>query len=302
MIHGDLPAQIKQWRIEPGTKVKLADYDTSWAGDPSRPKDERRAHAETLLDHDINQLRKDQDVLYAADRWSVLVILQAMDAAGKDGVIKHVMSGLNPAGCQVHSFKQPSREELDHDFLWRSACRLPERGRIGIFNRSYYEELLVVRVHPGLIVNQRIPDADPTSDRFWKHRYDSINEFERHLTRNGTLVLKFFLHVSKEKQHERLLKRLTDPAKHWKFTAGDLAERARWDDYLRAYEKAITATSTKWAPWHIIPADYKWVTRTLVAKFLALAIEGLELSYPEVSEEQKSAIAEARAELEAEQQ
>ncbi len=291
---------IEPWRVKPGAAIRLRDYDSGWAGDPDRPKEERRQLAEELLTQDVSELQKAQDVLYASNSWSILVVLQAMDAAGKDGLIKHVMSGVNPAGCQVFSFKQPSAEELDHDFLWRSALRLPERGRIGIFNRSYYEDVIVVRVHPLLVEKQRIPRAEPTRERFWNDRYESINQFERHLTRNGTRVVKFFLHVSKQEQHKRILKRLRDPNKHWKFSPSDLAERAHWDDYMRVYEQAISATSTKWAPWHIIPADHKWVTRAMVSRVLTDAIEELNLEYPKVTEDQRQAIEEARDQFESE--
>ena len=229
-----------------------------------------------------------------------------MDAAGKDGMIKHVMSGLNPQGCQVFAFKQPSDEELDHTFLWRCMKALPERGRIGIFNRSYYEETLVVRVHPELLGYQRLPvlaqqkpGADP-GDAFWRERFEDINAFERHLTRNGTVVLKLFLHVSKEEQRRRFLDRLKTPSKQWKFSAADLPERARWDDYMRAYEATLSATSTEWAPWYVIPADHKWMARALVAGILTSTIEGLDLHFPEPSSEEKSALEEARRQLEAE--
>ena len=250
---------IEQFRVPHGKSIQLKDYDPGWAGDTKRPTAERKRFAETLLSQDVSAMAKAQDRLYAADTWSILFVFQAMDAAGKDSTIKHVMSGVNPQGCQVYSFKHPSAQELDHDFLWRYARAVPERGRIGIFNRSYYEEVLVVRVHPDLVQAERIPDAKLDED-FWADRYADINAFERHLTRNGTIILKFFLHVSKDEQRKRFLKRLKDPRKHWKFSAGDLGERARWDDYMNAYEAAISTTSTKWAPWYIIPADHKWVT------------------------------------------
>jgi PPK2 family polyphosphate:nucleotide phosphotransferase len=227
------------------------------------------------------------------------MVFQAMDAAGKDGTIKHVMSGVNPQGCQVFSFKQPSAEELDHNFLWRYTRALPERGRIGIFNRSYYEDVLVVRVHPELVRAQHIPNAE-YNDAFWEGRYKDINALERHLARNGTVILKFFLHVSKTEQRKRFLKRLEDPTKHWKFSAADLAEREFWDAYQGAYEDAINATSTKWAPWYIIPADHKWVTRGLVARILVSAINKLDIAYPEVSPEKQVAIEQARQQLQAE--
>jgi PPK2 family polyphosphate:nucleotide phosphotransferase len=222
-----------------------------------------------------------------------------MDAAGKDGTIKHVMSGVNPQGCQVYSFKHPSAEELNHNFLWRCMKALPERGRIGIFNRSYYEEVLIVKVHPELLVAQHVPDARP-NDKLWKKRYDDINRFERHLTRNGTKVLKFFLHISKDEQRKRFLERVDDPKKHWKFSPADLAERERWDDYMRVYEEALCATSTKWAPWYVVPADHKWVSRTMVAAIITRVVDSLNLSYPEVTPAQAQQIAEAKRRLEAE--
>ena len=236
-----------------------------------------------MLSQDVSKLAEAQDRLYAANRWSILIILQAMDAAGKDGTIKHVMSGVNPQGCQVFSFKHPSAEELDHNFLWRYAKALPERGRIGIFNRSYFEEVLVVRVHPELVKAERVPDVK-IDDDFWADRFADINAFERHLTRNGTVILKFFLHISKDEQRKRLIKRLKDPRNTGSFRAADIAERAFWNDYMKAYEEAISATSTKWAPWHIIPADHKWVSRALVARIVTAAIESLDLQYPEVSD------------------
>ena len=223
-----------------------------------------------------------------------------MDAAGKDSTIKHVMSGVNPQGCQVYSFQHPSHEELQHDFMWRCARVLPERGRIGIFNRSYYEEVLIVKVHPDLVKAQRIPDADPGKKKFWQGRYEDINHFERHLTRNGMVILKFFLHISKEEQRRRFLERLNDPAKHWKFSPADVAERAYWDEYMRAYEDALTETSTDWAPWYVIPADHKWVTRALVATAVVRVIRALDLRYPEPTPQLREQIAEALRLLEKE--
>jgi PPK2 family polyphosphate:nucleotide phosphotransferase len=295
----DVDDLIGQVRVPHGRSIQLKDYDPGWAGDPARPKAERKRLAEEVLTQDVTALAEAQDRLYAADRWSILIVLQAMDAAGKDSTIKHVMSGVNPQGCEVTSFKQPSAEELDHNFLWRYARRAPERGRIGIFNRSYYEEVLVVRVHPELARAERIPESEVDGD-FWADRYDDINAFERHLTRNGTTVLKFFLHISREEQRKRFLKRLKDPRKHWKFSAADLAERGFWDDYMKAYEDAINATSTKHAPWHIIPADHKWVSRALVARIITRSLESLDLRYPEVTDEQRAVIEEARKQLEGE--
>jgi PPK2 family polyphosphate:nucleotide phosphotransferase len=289
---------INQWRVQPKTSIQLKDFDPGWTGDPKLPKPQRKQFAEDALSQDVSALTEAQTRLYASDTWAILIVLQAMDAAGKDGTIKHVMSGVNPQGCEVYSFKHPSAQELDHNFLWRYARAVPERGRIGVFNRSYYEEVLVVRVHPELVGAERIPDVKFDED-FWASRYDDINAFERHLTRNGTVILKFFLHVSKDEQRKRLLKRLKDPKKHWKFSAADIAERDFWDDYMKAYEAAISATSTKWAPWYIIPADHKWVSRALVARIVTSTIESLDLQYPEVTKEQQTLIAEARKQLQA---
>jgi PPK2 family polyphosphate:nucleotide phosphotransferase len=290
---------IEQCRVRPGKSIRLKDFDPAWAGDPELPKPERKRFAQEALSQDVSALAEAQDRLYASDTWAILIILQAMDAAGKDSTIKHVMSGVNPQGCEVHSFKHPSAQELDHNFLWRYARAVPERGRIGVFNRSYYEEVLVVRVHPELVAAERIPDAK-VDDEFWTNRHDDISAFERHLTRNGTVVLKFFLHLSKNEQRKRLLKRLNDPKKHWKFSAADIAERAYWDDYIKAYEEAISATSSKWAPWYIIPADHKWVSRALVARIVTSAIDSLDLRYPEVTDEQRTLIAQSKVQLEAE--
>lgn len=289
---------LEKFRVEPGKKFRLKDHNPAWDGDDDVPKAERKEFAEKILTQDVSALAEAQQMLYADDSWSVLAIFQAMDAAGKDGTIKHVMSGINPQGCQVYAFKQPSHEELDHSFLWRCMVRLPERGRIGIFNRSYYEEVLVVKVHPELVAGQRIPGADPKDKEFWEHRYDDINAFERHLARNGTAIVKFFLNVSQEEQHSRFLERINDPAKHWKFSASDLAESDRWDDYMAAYEECLGATSTKWAPWYVIPADRKWVTRAVVAVILTETIKSLDLKWPKVTGEQKRAIAEAKKRLE----
>lgn len=261
---------------------------------------QRKQAAEQLLLQDVSALAEAQELLYAADSWALLVILQGMDASGKDSTIKHVLSGVNPQGCQVTSFAHPSAAELEHTFLWRCIQALPERGKIGIFNRSYYEEVLIVRVHPELVQAQRIPGADPRRKSFWQQRYEDINQLERHLARNGTAIVKFFLHMSREKQRERLLARLSDPKKLWKFQPSDLVARALWDDYMAAYEDCLTATSTPWAPWYIIPADHRWVTRALVAAILVHTIHSLDLRWPEVSEAQRQAIAEARRQLEAE--
>jgi len=291
---------VKQFRVEPGEKFRLKDHDPGWDGDDDVPKAERKKIAQEVLTQDVSALAEAQELLYASDTWSLLVIFQAIDAAGKDGTIKHVMSGVNPQGVQVYSFKHPSAEELDHDFLWRCNKALPERGRIGIFNRSYYEEVLIVKVHPEMVSAERIPGADPEDEKFWERRYASINSFEKHLARNGTAIVKFFLNVSQDEQRQRFLDRINEPAKHWKFNAADLAERAYWDDYMRAYEECLTATSTKHAPWYVIPADHKWVTRAAVAIVLIETIRGLDLKWPKITDQQKKQIDEAKRLLEAE--
>jgi PPK2 family polyphosphate:nucleotide phosphotransferase len=290
---------LKKFRVQPGKKFRLKDHDPAWSGNEDVPKAERKEFAEKILTQDVKELAEEQEKLYASDTWSLLVIFQAMDAAGKDGTIKHVMSGINPQGCQVYSFKQPSHEELDHTFLWRCMRALPERGRIGIFNRSYYEEVLVIKVHPELVATQRIPDSQPDKE-FWRHRYDDINNFEAHLSRNGTKVVKFFLNVSKDEQRQRFLDRINDPEKHWKFSAGDIAERAHWNEYMRAYEECLEETSTDDAPWYVIPADHKWVSRALVAVILTETIRSLDVDWPEVTAQQKNAITEAKRALEGE--
>ena len=293
---------LKKFRVTGEKKFRLKDHDPAWTGEGKKlSKKEAARIAEELRTEDVPVLAEMQNLLYASDQWSVLLVFQAMDAAGKDGTIRHVMSGVNPQGCQVFSFKQPSREELDHNYLWRYSNCLPERGRIGIFNRSYYEEVLVVRVHPELVRFQRIPDVEVGKD-LWKQRYKDIRNFEEHLSRNGTLVLKFFLNVSKQEQRRRFLDRINDPEKHWKFSPQDLTERGYWKQYMEAYEEAINSTSTKQAPWYVIPADNKWVTRALVAKVIIRAIKKLNLKYPEVGEEQLAAIEEARKSLEGEAQ
>jgi PPK2 family polyphosphate:nucleotide phosphotransferase len=289
---------IERCRVRPGTTVCLKDYDPAWTGEEKESKAVAKKDARSALSEDLKKLAEAQDLLYAANSWSVLIILQAMDAAGKDSTIKHVMSGVNPQGCQVYSFKHPSDEELEHDFLWRCARVLPERGRIGIFNRSYYEEVLIVKVHPELLHYEHLPQADPEDKKFWKGRYKDINGFERHLVRSGTLILKFFLHLSREEQRRRFLERVNDPAKHWKFAPSDLAERALWDEYTRAYEGMLTATSTKWAPWYVIPADHKWATRVLVANIVVSSIHALDLSYPELTPDKREQLKEARRLLE----
>jgi PPK2 family polyphosphate:nucleotide phosphotransferase len=287
------------FRVSPQQKVRLRDHDPAWAAKEEfqeLKRKELKARAVDYLARSCEALAEAQENLYAADCHSVLIVLQAMDAAGKDGTIKHVMSGVNPQGCQVFSFKKPSAEELDHNFLWRYMKALPERGRIGIFNRSYYEDVLVVRVHPELLGGQRLPGAKD-SKAFWEDRYDDINRFERHLVRNGTLILKFFLNVSKKAQRERFAERLEDPSKHWKFSFSDLEERRHWDAYQDAFEQMLGQTSTKWAPWWVVPADNKWVTRALVAGIVTEGIKGLGDRPPEVSAEQGRRLAQARREL-----
>jgi PPK2 family polyphosphate:nucleotide phosphotransferase len=296
MIRKDI---IDLFRVPPGKRIRLQDHDTGWAQTKEMKelgKAEIKQRARTILEKNLANLAEAQELLYADDRYAVLVILQAMDAAGKDGTIKHVMSGVNPQGCQVFSFKKPSAEELDHTFLWRCMKCLPERGRIGIFNRSYYEDVLVVKVHPELLEHQQLPPGKRDKS-FWQARYDDINAFERHLVRNGTVLLKFFLHVSKEEQKRRFLERLERPEKHWKFSTSDLAERGYWDRYMEVYEDALSATSTDWAPWYIVPADHKWVTRAVVADILTSTIQALDLKYPEVTAAQRKALAEARKRL-----
>jgi PPK2 family polyphosphate:nucleotide phosphotransferase len=271
------PKLIKRFRIDQPSKFRLAAFDPADCCGLQIEKDE----AKTLLADGVKQLGELQERLYAQDRWAVLAIFQAMDAAGKDGAIKHVMSGINPQGVQVFSFKAPSPQELDHDFMWRTTINLPERGRIGIFNRSYYEEVLVVRVHEELLARQKLPPGLVTKD-IWKERFEDICAFERYLARNGTLILKFFLHVSKEEQRRRFLDRLEEPAKRWKFSMGDVAERKLWDQYMDACQDMIRHTSTAAAPWYVVPADNKWFARLLVAGALVDAMERLELEFPKV--------------------
>ncbi len=290
---------IDRLKVTPGKRFRLKGHDPGWAQTDELKESGKEAvklRAKEILDENLTELEAAQNLLYADDRYSVLIVLQAMDAAGKDGTIKHVMSGVNPQGCQVFSFKKPSTEELDHNFLWRYMRCLPERGRIGIFNRSYYEDVLVVKVHPELLDEARLPPGK-RGKSFWNDRYEDINAFEKHLTRNGTAILKLFLNVSKKEQKRRFLERLENPEKHWKFSASDLAERAHWDEYMEAYEQALTATSTESAPWYVIPADHKWATRALVAELLIATMRSLDLRYPEVTGAQRKALAEARVRL-----
>ena len=281
------------YRVTKGKKFRLKDVDP---GDTGDLKAEDKPRAQEALRMGVQAMAELQDVLYAQDRWSVLLIFQAMDAAGKDGTIKHVMSGVNPQGCQVASFKAPTSDDLDHDYLWRCMKQLPERGRIGIFNRSYYEETLVVRVHPEFLAGQKLPPECVTK-HIWRERFEDIRAFERYLTRNGTIVRKFFLHVSREEQEKRFLERLEQPEKNWKFSANDVKERAFWKDYMRAYEDTIRETATEDAPWYVVPADNKWFTRAVVAAAVIDALGSRHLHYPRVTAAQRRELAAARATL-----
>jgi PPK2 family polyphosphate:nucleotide phosphotransferase len=292
---------VERMLVPPGKSVKLKDFDPDWLLTKemeSLGKERAKEQSESLLEQSRRGLIEAQDLLYASDTYAVLIELQGLDAAGKDGVIKHAMSGVNPQGCEVHPFKQPTPEEKAHDFLWRYRKCTPVRRNIVIFNRSYYEDVIVVRVHPDML-----PAALGEPDRsFWEHRFEAINALEHLLVRERTVVLKFFLHISKEEQRKRLLKRLKDPTKHWKFSRSDLAERSFWDEYTEAYEDALAATSTKKAPWYVVPSDHKWVARTAVAAITTHAIRSLDLKFPEPTPEQLAAIAAARARLENEKE
>ncbi len=288
--------------VEPGKPAHLDRRDPVWAGGPQfghLSPDELKAKAQAELARSVEALEAAHELLWASDRYGRLIVLPAMDAAGKDGTIRHVMSGVNPQGVDVYAFKQPSAEELGHDFLWRAAKALPARGRIAIFNRSHYEDVIAVRVHPEWLERQHLAPG-PHGGAFWMERYESINAFERHIERNGTKIVKLFLHVSKQEQRKRLLARLDHPEKEWKFSATDLAERAHWDEYMQAFEDAISATSTPWAPWYVIPADRKPLMRALAASIIVETVGALGLCWPEVSEEQRAANAQARRSLEAE--
>ena len=270
-----LTKMVKRFRVHKPDNFRLSEIDPA----DTCGLDLEKAEAKAMLANGVERLANLQEKLYAQNRWAVLAVFQAMDAAGKDGAIKHVMSGVNPQGCQVHAFKAPSHEELDHDFLWRIAKALPERGRIGIFNRSHYEEVLVARVHPEILARQRLSTAGKD---IWDERFKSIRAFERHLARNGTLILKFFLHVSKEEQRQRFLARLEEPGKRWKFEMGDVAERKLWDKYMHAYEDAIRHTSRPEAPWYVVPADNKWFSRLIIAEAMVEAMENLKLEFPRI--------------------
>ena len=282
------------FRVTDGKNFRLKQVDPA---DTLHLDSEDKPKAQQALAAGVELLSNLQDTLYAQDRWAVLIIFQAMDAAGKDGAIKHVMSGVNPQGCEVSSFKAPSAEELDHDFLWRCAQRLPERGRIGIFNRSYYEETLVVRVHPNFLAGQKLP-PDLKGKDIWKRRYQDIANFERYLAHNGVLILKFFLHVSKEEQRQRFLARIDDPSKNWKFSLNDAREREHWDEYMEAYEDTIRHTASKHAPWYVVPADNKWFTRLVVASAIVTNIKALDLAYPTLNDEELQSLQEAKRALE----
>lgn len=290
-----LEALARRYRIDNPEEFRLTDIDPGDSAGLAIDKDDAR----DLLQEGIRKLAEYQEKLYAQDRWAVLAIFQAMDAAGKDSAIKHVMSGINPQGCQVYSFKAPTSHELDHDFMWRTTIAMPERGRIGIFNRSYYEEVLVVRAHPEILAKQKLPQKLVGKD-IWTERFEDIRAFEKYQARNGTLILKFFLHVSKDEQAERFLERIDDPAKNWKFNLGDVAERKRWDDYMRYYEDAIRETSRAHAPWFVVPADKKWFTRLVVASALVEAMESLNLHFPSVDDAARDELRKARALLVAE--
>lgn len=290
---------IRRLMVSPGSKVSLKQYDTGWAQDDELKrvgKDAIKERAAELLEANRASLAESQELLWASNLYSILIVLQGMDTSGKDGTIKHVMAGVNPQGCRVTSFKVPTSEETDHNFLWRYTRALPARGEIGIFNRSYYEDVLVVKVHPELLDNQQLPPGK-RGDKFWNARYDDINAFERHLVQNGTFIMKFFLHISREEQKKRLLDRLEDKEKYWKFALSDLAERQFWDDYQTAYEMMLSKTSTDTAPWYIIPADYKWIARSLIADIISTKIRSLDLKYPEVAEETLKQLEVAREKL-----
>ncbi len=280
----------RPYRVTKGDRFRLKDHDP---GDTGSLRVQDKAAAEATRAEGVQGLAALQEMLYAEDRWAALFLLQAMDAAGKDSVIKHVMSGVNPQGCQVASFKAPSAEELDHDYLWRCQRELPERGRIGIFNRSYYEEVLVVRVHPEYLAAERLPLGTVTDD-LWEERFRQIRRFERHLQENGTRVTKFFLHLSRDEQKRRFLERIDRPEKNWKFNTGDLKERSRWKEYMQAYEEMIRNTATDDAPWYVVPADHKWFTQMVVAAAMVDTLAGLDLAYPEVPATQRQALLAAK--------
>jgi PPK2 family polyphosphate:nucleotide phosphotransferase len=285
------------FKVKASKKLLLNDYGTDYTADY------QKQDAAAILKGLIKEIAKLQTELYAANTYSLLIIFQAMDAAGKDSAIAHTMSGLNPQGCQVFSFKQPTSEDYEHDFLWRHSKALPERGRIGIHNRSHYENVLVTKIHPKLVLNENLPgitDVKQLNKKFWDQRYESIRDFEKHITANGTIVIKFFLHLSKKEQKKRFLKRINDPEKNWKFAAGDLQERKYWDDYMQAYEKAIAETSTSNSPWYIVPADKKWFTRIAVSTIILQTLKSLKLEYPVLPKEEMEKLEESKIALEKE--
>ncbi|HEY2582460.1 MAG TPA: polyphosphate kinase 2 family protein [Mucilaginibacter sp.] len=285
---------IDKFKITDGKNFSLGDFDADYSAGL------KKEDSEDILKDLIEQTSALQSALYAADRFALLILFQAMDAAGKDGAIAHTMSGLNPQGCEVYSFKQPSAEELDHDFLWRHDKAMPERGRIGVHNRSHYENVLVTKVHPELLLKERLPcikNAKDANKKFWDQRFESIRSFEQHLTRNGTVIIKFFLHVSKDEQRERFLQRIDDPDKNWKFSASDIYERKFWDDYMDAYEKAIKETATEHCPWYVLPADKKWFTRIAISTIILDTLKSLKLTYPVLPKEEKEKLEEAKKTL-----
>jgi len=285
---------INKFKITEGKKFSLNDFDPAYSD--GFKKDDAKSTLETL----VEEIAVQQIKLYAANRQSLLIIFQAMDAAGKDSAIAHTMSGLNPQGCEVYSFKQPSTEDYEHDFLWRHYKALPERGRIGIHNRSHYENVLVTKVHPELLLKEHLPgitDVKQIKKKFWEHRYESIRNFENHLTDNGAVIIKFFLHVSKDEQKERFLERIDDPKKNWKFSLADIEERKRWDDYMSAYEKAIKETATERSPWYVVPADKKWFTRLVISTVILETLKGLDLEFPVLAKEEMDKLGAAKAQL-----
>lgn len=294
-ISKEIQKECARCRVEPRSKIYLQDYSTKYQGN-----DLNKKSSQILLEEGRETLSIFQDKLYAHDQYNVLIVLQAMDAAGKDGVIKHIISGLNPAGVKVASFKTPTSTELDHDYFWRHYIALPARGEIGIFNRSHYENVLVTKVHPEYILNENLPHVksmDDIDDNFWKQRYEQINRFEKNLYENGTIILKFFLNISRKEQKERFLERIDDKKKNWKFSAGDVKERQFWNEYQKAYEEAISATSQEYAPWFIIPSDQKWWGRLLIASIISLEFDKMNFSYPEATEEQLAQLQEAKKQL-----
>jgi PPK2 family polyphosphate:nucleotide phosphotransferase len=301
-LNEELTTVMKRMMVEPGTKVRPASMETSWDDTEDLKLNGqalKKENSKGILEESVKKLNSAQELLWAGDSYSLLIILQGMDASGKDGIIEHVMSGINPQFCHVTCFKAPSSEELDHDFIWRCYKALPERGRIGIFNRSYYEEVLVVKVHPEWLDKQKLPPGEK-GDAFWNARYRSINEIEHHLVQNGARVLKFFMNISKQEQKQQLMERIDTPEKRWKFNPADVDERASWEDYMKAYADMLQNTSTAHAPWYVVPADQKWLARALVAAVIAETIGSLDLRYPEMNDTQRKKMEESRVKLLAE--